>query len=136
MSSDWYANLVDADAHAHSAQVTAKIRDEILRTGPMSFARFMELALYAPGLGYYCVGTEKIGPRGDFVTAPEISPLFAQCLAGYCQKSLASRQTKIILEIGAGTGRLAAGILKALAALDCLPDQYYILDLSPELQQR
>lgn len=136
MSENWTSTLVDANAQAHAEIVAKKIRTEIQQEGPMSFARFMEIALYAPGLGYYCVGTEKIGPRGDFVTAPEISPLFAQCLAAYCQKALTPFQHKTILEIGAGTGRLAVGILKTLAEQNCLPDRYYILDLSPELQQR
>ncbi|MBX9587045.1 MAG: SAM-dependent methyltransferase [Gammaproteobacteria bacterium] len=136
MSSAWYSDLVDSAARSHSEKMAEKIRQEIQEKGLMGFSRFMELALYAPGLGYYCVGTEKIGRRGDFVTAPEISPLFSQCLAGYCQKVLSTYKDKTILELGAGTGRLAAGILKTLAQMDCLPDQYLILDVSPELQER
>jgi SAM-dependent MidA family methyltransferase len=136
MSRAWYSDLVDVEAQAHAARVAEKIRQEIKQTGLMSFSRFMDLALYAPGLGYYCVGTEKIGPGGDFVTAPEISPLFSECLGGYCQKILSQLQHKTILEVGAGTGRLATGVLHALAKQNCLPERYFILDLSPELQQR
>jgi SAM-dependent MidA family methyltransferase len=136
MSREWYSNLVNVEASEHAARVAEKIRIEVKKNGSISFARFMEIALYAPGLGYYCVGTEKIGVHGDFVTAPEISPLFAECLAGYCQKVLSKFQHKTILELGAGTGRLAVGILQSLAERDCLPEKYFILDLSPELQQR
>lgn len=136
MSEVWYSTLVDSEERAHAQKVVQKIRDEIQKKGFVSFAKFMDIALYAPGLGYYCVGTEKIGAGGDFVTAPEISPLFAQCLASYSQKVLAPFSNKTILELGAGTGRLALGILEELARLDALPDQYWILDLSPELQQR
>ncbi len=136
MSEAWYSALLDSEEKTHAEKVSQKIRDEIRDSGFISFARFMDLALYAPGLGYYCVGTEKIGPGGDFVTAPEISPLFAQCLASYSQKVLARLKHKIILELGAGTGRLALGILEELARQNALPEQYWILDLSPELQQR
>ena len=136
MAEDWYRTLLDPDAEAHSEKVGNKIREEIQKSGYISFSRFMAIALYAPGLGYYCVGTEKIGAHGDFITAPEISPLFAQCLAAYCQNVLQPLDTKNILEIGAGTGRLAIGILRELAQQNALPEHYYILDLSPELQQR
>ncbi len=132
----WYSDLMDHVAEEHASRVAEEIRSEIKQNGPMSFSRFMEIALYAPGLGYYCVGTEKIGVKGDFVTAPEISPLFAECLAGYCEKVLSRHQSPAILEIGAGTGRLALGILKSLEKRGCLPERYYILDISPELKQR
>jgi SAM-dependent MidA family methyltransferase len=128
--------MQDLSALAHAEKVSDAIREEIQKKGPISFSRFMEMALYAPGLGYYCVGTEKIGPRGDFVTAPEISPLFALCVADYCDQVLKSFDSKTILEMGAGTGRLAVGILAELAKRNSLPEKYYILDLSPELKQR
>ncbi len=136
MTGAWYSDLLDSEARSHSEKMAEKIRQEIQEKGLMSFSRFMELALYAPGLGYYCVGTEKIGRRGDFVTAPEISPLFSECLAGYCQKVLTQFNGKAILELGAGTGRLAAGMLNTLDQMNCLPDRYFILDVSPELQER
>lgn len=136
MSAEWYSDLVGNDAQAHALRVAEKIRFEIKQNGPMSFSRFMEIALFAPGLGYYCVGTEKIGVGGDFVTAPEISPLFAQCLAGYCETVLLEYPQKNILELGAGTGRLALEMLRTLSEKGCLPERYFILDISPELQQR
>ncbi len=136
MGEPWYINLMDEESRVHSEKVAEKIRQEIQEKGLMGFARFMELALYAPGLGYYCVGTEKIGRHGDFVTAPEISPLFSQCLAGYCQKALSQFNAKTILELGAGTGRMAAEILNTLDQMNCLPEQYLILEISPELKER
>ncbi len=136
MVKEWYSDLVDEDAALHSEKMREKICQEIQEKGLMSFSRFMELALYAPGLGYYCVGTEKISRHGDFVTAPEISPLYSECLASYCQTVLSSFENKTILELGAGTGRLAAGILNSLSEKNCLPDHYFILDVSPELRER
>jgi len=97
----------------------------------------MEQALYAPGLGYYSAGIRKLGADGDFITAPEISPLFSQCLARQCQQILAALDdNRIILEFGAGSGIMAADILKELEHLDCLPSQYLILEISADLQQR
>ncbi len=121
------------DALAHSHQLLA----QIIAEAPMSFQRFMQLALYAPGLGYYSAGCQKFGSKGgDFITAPEISPLFAECLAAQCQQVLASIEQADILEFGAGSGVLAADLLIRLDQLNCLPRHYYILDLSPDLQQR
>ena len=77
-----------SDEAAHSQKVLAKILTEIQQEGAITFARYMELALYAPGLGYYSAGAPKFGQAGDFITAPEISPLFARCLARYCQQVL------------------------------------------------
>ena len=104
--------------------------------GKINFARFMELALYAPGLGYYNASSEQIGQTGDFITAPEISPLFAQCLAKQCQQVLTQIGPADILEFGAGNGTMAATILQTLAQLDCLPQHYFILELSANLRQR
>lgn len=136
MSREWYTGLVGSDAQEHALRVAEKIRSEIKQNGPMSFSRFMEIALYGPGLGYYCVGTEKIGAGGDFVTAPEISPLFARCLAEYCETVLSGYPHNTILELGAGTGRFALELLRALDEKGCVPERYFILDISPELQQR
>jgi SAM-dependent MidA family methyltransferase len=96
----------------------------------------MELALYAPGLGYYRAGARKFGPGGDFVTAPELSPLFARCLARQCQEILHALGGGEILELGAGTGIMAADLLLALRALDASPERYAILELSGELRER
>ena len=98
------------------------------------FVKFMEQALYAPGLGYYSAGIHKLGAKGDFITAPEISPLFSHCVAKQCQQILASFENGVILEFGAGSGKMAAEILKALERLNCLPIQYLILEVSADLQ--
>ncbi len=135
-------DVVTADETAieHSERLQAVIRDEISLTGAMSFDRFMELALYAPGLGYYAAGSQKFGATGDFVTAPEISALFSQCLAKQCAEILkplsADGPAGEILEFGAGSGIMAAHVLLYLEKLACLPQQYLILDLSPDLKQR
>jgi len=100
----------------------------------MSFARYMELALYAPGLGYYMAGARKLGRDGDFVTAPEISSLFGRVLARQLRQ-LAPGQGDI-LEIGAGSGALAADLLLELERLGCAPGRYFILELSPDLRDR
>lgn len=95
----------------------------------------MELALYAPGLGYYAGGSHKFGAGGDFVTAPELTPLFGQALARQVAQVLAASAPWVI-EAGAGSGRLAADLLPALAALGCAPERYQILELSGELRAR
>lgn len=103
--------------------------------GWISFARFMELALYAPGLGYYAAGARKFGPDGDFVTAPEISSLFGQCLARTVAEVLAQTGGDV-LELGPGSGKLAADMLPALEALGRLPDRYLLLEVSADLRER
>lgn len=126
-----------ADELAHSEKLQALIRAEIAAAnGLITFARFMELALYAPGLGYYAAGARKFGEAGDFVTAPEISPLFSQCLAQQCQQVLQQIGGGDLLEFGAGTGTMASDILLELERLGSLPDHYFILELSADLQQR
>jgi SAM-dependent MidA family methyltransferase len=123
-------------ALAHSGQLLTEIRRRIEAAGGwLSFARFMEAALYAPGLGYYVAGTRKFGAQGDFVTAPELTPLFAQALARQAAEIM-SLSAPHILEAGAGSGRLAVDLLRALAARDALPKTYDILELSPDLRER
>ena len=113
------------------------IRAEIAAAGGwIPFARYMDLALYAPGLGYYAAGAAKFGEAGDFVTAPEMSPLFAAALATQVAAILAATREREVLELGAGSGRLAAGLLNALAAHDALPARYAILEPSPDLRAR
>lgn len=125
------------EAREHSNRLIESIRAELTQSGGrMPFDRFMELALYAPGLGYYTAGARKFGEAGDFVTAPEISPLFARCLARQCRELLAELAGGDLLEVGAGTGVLAADLLLELEALQMLPERYLILELSPDLQQR
>jgi SAM-dependent MidA family methyltransferase len=99
----------------------------------------MELALYAPGLGYYVNGTRKLGRDGDFVTAPELSPLFGRCIAEQCREVLAAlgpAGESDILEFGAGSGALAAEVLARLSEHGALPRRYLILEPSPELRER
>lgn len=102
----------------------------------MSFARYMELALYAPGLGYYSAGSVKLGSSGDFVTAPELSPLFGRCLARPCREILARLSGGVVCELGAGTGRLAVEILTELERRGSLPEAYFILEVSADLRAR
>lgn len=120
----------------HSARLARHIRDEIAATGGwVSFARYMELVLYAPGLGYYMAGARKLGRDGDFVTAPEISELFGQSLAAQVAEVLAHAGGDV-LEIGAGSGALAATLLAELERRGNLPARYLILELSPDLRAR
>jgi SAM-dependent MidA family methyltransferase len=104
--------------------------------GWLSFERFMDAALYAPGLGYYSAGAHKLGAGGDFTTAPEISPLFGACVARQCAEILGALAGGSILEIGAGSGRLAADVLLRLETLGELPARYWILDVSADLRER
>ena len=127
------------EAEKHSEQLVLKIQDEIQSAGGwLDFARFMQLALYATGLGYYSAGSQKFGDikkgGGDFVTAPQISPLFAQTLANQMIQVLQLTQGSV-LELGAGTGKLAADCLLTLAKLNGLPERYFILEVSDHLRQ-
>jgi SAM-dependent MidA family methyltransferase len=127
---------LSAAERAHSAAVAALIGEELRAAGGwLPFERFMELALYAPGLGYYSAGSTKIGPGGDFVTAPEVSDLFGRCLARQCAEILRATGGDI-LELGAGTGSLAATLLTELAAQGALPERYAILEVSADLAAR
>lgn len=128
--------LPAAEALALSARLHAQIRAEIAAAGGwISFARYMELALYAPGLGYYSAGSSKLGPAGDFITAPELSPLFGCTLARQLAELMRQGLTDI-LELGAGSGALAETVLDELAVLGCLPERYRILETSADLRQR
>ena len=119
-------------------QVTTRVIAEAIGQagGRVPFDRFMELALYAPGAGYYVNGSLKFGAGGDFVTAPEISPLFSRCLAEQCAQVLRELGDGDILEFGAGSGVMAADVLLHLQASGRLPQRYLILELSPDLQAR
>lgn len=123
------------DAQAHSAQLSQRIQHIIAeRGGWIDFASFMQMALYTPHLGYYSGGQQKFGKGGDFVTAPELSPLFGLALANQVAQSLAHTGGDV-LELGAGTGRLALNVLQGLGEQAQLPDHYYILDVSAHLRQ-
>src|SRR5262245_36600372 len=95
----------------------------------ISFARYMELALYEPGLGYYAAGARKLGAGGDFVTAPELSPLFGRTLARQIAQIL--QPGEAVLEFGAGSGALAEVLTSELKGFE-----YNILETSAELRQR
>ena len=122
-------------AKALSQQLSDLIQQKIKNAGGwISFADFMHMALYTPGLGYYSGGAQKFGMAGDFVTAPEISPLFAKTLALQAAQILAATQGNI-LELGAGTGKLVVDLLLELQQLKQLPEQYFILEVSDHLRQ-
>ena len=126
----------DAAQQAHSERLQAHIREALeANGGRIDFAHFMQLALYAPGLGYYSAGSRKFGEAGDFITAPERSALFSRALARQCQEVLA-RIGGDLLEFGAGSGVMAADILAELERLDSLPEHYYILEISADLRER
>ena len=120
-----------------STELSRLIRKEIEQVGgAIPFSRYMELCLYAPGLGYYSAGHQKFGPGGDFITAPELSPLFGRCLARSCATVLEALGGGDLLEFGAGSGRLVVDLLGELSRMNCLPGRYYILERSAELKQR
>jgi SAM-dependent MidA family methyltransferase len=126
-----------AEAQAHSQALRAEMARVIGAAGGwIDFAQYMALALYAPGLGYYSAGSAKLGAAGDFITAPEMTPLFALTLAGPIAETLSHIKDGDILEMGAGSGRLAHDLLLALRELNALPRQYHILEVSPELRAR
>lgn len=123
-------------ALAHSQQLASFIRQKIdSQAGWISFAEYMDVALYAPGLGYYTAGSSKFGQTGDFITAPEMTPLFATALARQIGQIM-SLSAPHIIEAGAGTGRLAVNLLLALEASNTLPERYSILELSADLRER
>ena len=128
---------LNADEAEQCARVHELIADAIRSAGGwLSFERYMDLALYAPGLGYYSAGARKFGPGGDFTTAPEISPLFGACIARQCEQMMPDCAAPMILEIGAGTGRMAADILTTLQSRERLPAGYWILETSADLRAR
>ena len=122
------------EAQKHSQQLIDLVQHNISQSsGWLSFCQFMHLALYAPALGYYSAGSQKFGAGGDFVTAPEISPLFAQTVANQVAQVLRITNGSV-LELGAGTGRLAADLLLTLTELGEMPEQYFILEVSDHLR--
>ncbi len=124
--------------HSGTPELIQHICQLIKDQGPISFAQYMQAALYVPQWGYYHQPKPKFGAQGDYTTAPELSPLFGQCIANYCADILTSMEQSDILEFGAGSGKMAAAILMQLKERQCLPEHYYIIDLSPTLisQQR
>ncbi len=136
----WYEMaglLPDERAQVHSRQLAEHVCEAMANAGGwLDFARFMELLLYAPGLGYYAAGSIKFGAAGDFITAPEMTPIFARTLAnpvGGILRELGEGEKTTILELGAGSGKLARDLL---LALETPPQHYLILEVSPDLRQR
>jgi SAM-dependent MidA family methyltransferase len=128
---------LDDAAAAHAARVRAALMNEIAAGGGyLSFEKFMEFALYAPGLGYYSGGAQKLGHDGDFTTAPEVSALFGACVAAQCAEVFDGLEAPVLMEIGAGTGRLALDVLTRLESSGRLPARYWILDNSADLRDR
>lgn len=124
------------DALEQSNRMAAAVADAIRHAdGWIPFSRYMELVLYAPGLGYYSGGARKFGPAGDFITAPELTPLFGQALATQVAQVMRLSAAHVI-EVGAGTGLLAADLLLELERRDCVPESYAILEVSGELRER
>jgi SAM-dependent MidA family methyltransferase len=131
---------LDAAQLAHAARVHAALSARIAaRGGWLPFDEYLDLVLYAPGLGYYSAGAAKLGATGDFITAPELSPLFGACIARHCAPLLrgaAGRGGGDLLELGAGTGALAEVLLLRLADLEAVPGHYFILEVSADLRAR
>jgi SAM-dependent MidA family methyltransferase len=124
------------EAAQHSTRLAEFIRRYIAAQGGwIPFARYMELALYAPGLGYYTAGAHKFGEAGDFITAPELSPLFG-CTVARQVAEIMALSAPHILELGAGSGKLAMNLLAELEQLGRLPDNYAILEVSADLRAR
>lgn len=128
------------DPEAPAAAVSDALRRRIVEAvaaggGRLAFDRYMAMALYEPGLGYYSAGATRFGADGDFTTAPLMSPLFARTLAREVASILGASAGDSVLEFGAGTGVMAADLLAELAALDCLPERYLILEVSATLRE-
>jgi SAM-dependent MidA family methyltransferase len=132
----------DAESKQRSLLLCDRVRSACNRSdGSVRFSDFMDIALYEPGLGYYSGGLKKFGEKGDFITSPEVSPLFGQCLANQLAEVLANfekvnNDKSYVIEFGAGSGILAVDILLRLEQLEILPEKYFILELSAELKQR
>ena len=127
----------EPEALAQSERLVAHIDERIRYAGgSIGFDEYMEYALYTPGLGYYSGGAQKFGAAGDFVTAPELSPIFSRCLARQVMDVWRQLDTRRVIEFGAGSGIMAADMLLEFAAQDALPERYDIVELSGELRAR
>ena len=126
----------DEVARAHSQKVATHVRGLLDANGGwLSLHDYMQAVLYAPGLGYYMAGAQKFGDGGDFVTAPELSPLYAQTWATPINEAM-QRSAPTLLELGGGSGAFAAQLLRQLQVMNALPERYEILELSPTLRAR
>ena len=126
---------LDADERAHVERMHALVRAEVdAGGGTIPFSRYMEMALHAPGFGYYRAGWRTFGVDGDFVTAPELSPLFASAMARQVEQVLSSIGARDVIEVGAGSGAMAAQMLIDLAPRGEV--RYRILEPSGALAAR
>ncbi len=124
------------DESSHAERLGERVRTAIVQAGGwIDFGRYMRIALYEPGLGYYSAGARKLGAAGDFVTAPEVAPVFSRCLGVQCAEVLRTLGGGDLLELGAGSGVMAAALLRELERRDALPRRYFILDVSADLRQ-
>jgi SAM-dependent MidA family methyltransferase len=127
----------EAEAQAQSAVLIEQVMQRIEAAGgSIGFDEYMAMALYTPGLGYYSGGAQKFGAAGDFVTAPELSPIFSRCLARQVMDAWRQLDVRQVIEFGAGSGVMAADMLLEFAAQDVLPERYFIVELSGELRAR
>ena len=126
----------EQEALKHSLDLYHRIREEILHNNSISFFRYMQMALYEPGLGYYSAGASKIGKAGDFITAPELSSLFTKCLARQCLQIITETRQPVIIEIGPGTGVMMCDLLQTLEEKNALPEKYMVLETGADLRYR
>jgi SAM-dependent MidA family methyltransferase len=125
------------DEQVHGVRVRGALLARIRSNGGwIAFSDFMKFALYEPGLGYYSAGTRKFGADGDFITAPDLTPLFARCVAHQVADILRESGGREVVEFGAGTGSLAVGVMRALAERGLAPERYSIVEVSADLRER
>ncbi|GAB6071057.1 SAM-dependent methyltransferase [Thiomicrorhabdus hydrogeniphila] len=124
------------DGLLHSEKLSKNIQRYLSRHNNLPFSKFMEMALYTPQLGYYSGGLPKIGKTGDFITAPEVSPIFSRCLARQAAQILAELAEPNLIEFGAGQGTMAKDILLELHAMQQNVNRYYIIEISADLRAR
>jgi SAM-dependent MidA family methyltransferase len=128
---------LSGDEQAHAKHVLDALIARIAASGGwIAFSDFMQFALYEPGLGYYSAGARKFGVDGDFITAPELTPLYARCIARQIAEVFEQARGREILEFGAGSGALAVDLMQALAELDAAPERYSIVEVSADLRER
>jgi SAM-dependent MidA family methyltransferase len=116
-----------------SRSLCARIRQQLAEDDFIPFSQFMEMALYEPGLGYYSAGLHKLGAEGDFVTAPELGSLFAQCLARQVEQAGQELGEYDVLELGAGSGKMAVDLLRHIDPANS-PQRYLVLERSADLR--
>ena len=124
------------EAIEHSKKLSNNIRRYLSRHKNLPFSKFMEMALYTPQLGYYAGGLPKFGKAGDFITAPEVSPIFSRCIARQAAQVLSQLDEPNLIEFGAGQGTMAKDILLELERIQQPLHRYYIVEISADLKAR